>query len=487
MLRTLRRRFILSHVLPLLVVLPLMGIALIYVLETQVLLDSLSRELHGQVGLVTDIASQNPGVWSDPALAQVFVSHISLHLEARVMLLDPEGHLLSSSDPADASRIGQVIAIAGGSQSDWNSILSGQVVERTAYSQSMRTEVVDALAAVIGPDHKVVGVVRLSHQLVSVFDRFLRLRYLIAGVLLAGMLLGAATGLMLALNLEHPLSQATEAVARLASGEPLAPLPEQGPEEIHQLLHTVNTLVDRLQGAEKARRQLLANLVHELGRPLGALRSAVYALLSGADGEAALRQELLVGMSQEIDHLRRLLDDLAGFHDQVLGALELRLEATDLGQWLARLLPPWREDALAKTLQWQTDVQPGLPTVMVDPDRLAQALGNLLSNAIKYTPARGTITVTAGTGDQEVWMRVSDSGPGIAPEDQELIFAPFYRSQSGRRFPQGMGLGLGIARELVTAHGGRLEVESIPGLGSHFTIYLPFRSEISGGIALRLA
>jgi two-component system sensor histidine kinase BaeS len=473
MLRTLRRRFILSHMLPLLVVLPLMGIALIYVLETQVLLDSLSRELRGQVGLITDIASQNPDIWTDPTQAQYFVSHISLHLEARVMLLDPDGRLLASSDLTDASRVGEVMDITG-----WDSILNGQIVERNLYSQSLHTEIVDVLAAVIGPGQQVLGVVRLSHQLISVFDRFLRLRYLIASVLFGGLLLGAATGLILALNLEHPLSQATEAVARLASGDPLALVPERGPKEIHQLLRTVNTLVERLDWAEKARRQLLANLVHELGRPLGALHSAIDALLAGADGDAALRHELLVGMNQEIGHLRRLLDDLAGFHDQVLGVLELRLEATNLGQWLADLLPPWRQDALAKGLQWKTDISPGLPTITVDPDRLAQALGNLLSNAIKYTPGRGVITVSAGVDQQEVWMRVSDTGRGITAEDQERIFAPFYRSHPGRRFPQGMGLGLGIARELIAAHGGRLEVESIPGLGSHFTIRLPLRSEL---------
>jgi two-component system sensor histidine kinase BaeS len=471
MLRTLRRRFILSHILPLLVVLPLMGIALIYVLETRVLLDSLSRELRGQVLLVADIAGQNPGIWTDPGQAQAFVSHLSLHLDARVMLLEPDERLIASSDPADAARLGTPLDLAG-----WSSVLAGETVVRSSYSHSMRAEVVDALAPVIGPNQEVLGVVRLSHLLVTVFERFLRLRYLIAAVLFAGLLLGAATGWVLALNLERPLSQATDAVGRLASGEILAPVPERGPAEIHQLLHAVNTLVERLQSAEEARRQLLANLVHEFGRPLGALRSAIYALLGGADGDAALRQELLVGMNQEIGHLRRLLDDLAGLHDQAFGILELHLEPTDLGEWLAHLLPPWREAAVAKGLHWQANIEPGLPALPVDTDRLAQAVGNLLSNAIKYTPRRGTVTVGAGVKDEDLWIGVSDTGPGISQEDQERIFAPFYRRQPGRRFQQGMGLGLGIARDLVAAHGGRLEVESTPGLGSQFTIYLPLRS-----------
>jgi two-component system sensor histidine kinase GlrK len=105
------------------------------------------------------------------------------------------------------------------------------------------------------------------------------------------------------------------------------------------------------------------------------------------------------------------------------------------------------------------------PALEVDPDRLGQALGNLLSNAIKYTPAGGTVAVSAGTVHGAIWIRVSDTGPGIAPADQARIFTPDVH--------QGMGLGLGIARELIAAHNGRLELESTPGLGSHFTLWLP--------------
>ena len=107
---------------------------------------------------------------------------------------------------------------------------------------------------------------------------------------------------------------------------------------------------------------------------------------------------------------------------------------------------------------------------------MAQAVGNLVSNAIKYTPPQGSVTVSAGSQEGEVWLRVSDTGPGIAAEEQARIFAPFYRGPVSGRFPQGMGLGLSIARDLVTAHGGRLTVESAPGAGSQFTIWLPVQT-----------
>ncbi len=469
MLKTLRGRLILSHILPLLVIVPLMGIALIYMLETQVLLPNLSNELVGQALLVAEITNDRADIWHNPAQAQTFVTLIDSYLKARVMLLDPDGYLLASSDPADAERLGQPLELAG-----LANIMAGKISVRTVYGQRRHEEIVDVLVPVIGPDRGVVGVVRLSHQLFNVYERFLHLRYLIAGVLVGGLLLGAAVGWGLAVNLEHPLRQMTQAVGRLAEGKRLIPLPEQGPREIRQLLRSINTLVERLHALEQVRRQLLANLVHELGRPLGALHSAIQALLGGADRDAALRRELLVGMEGEVGRLHRLLDDLTGLHDQVSGTLDLDCQPTAMGEWLSHMLSPWREAAQAKGLHWQATIPAALPTLEVDPDRLGQALGNLLSNAIKYTPPGGTVSLGAGIEGEAVWIRVSDTGPGIAPAEQEHIFTPFYRSQADRRFPQGMGLGLSIARSLVVAHGGRLEVESALGLGSHFTLWLPF-------------
>jgi signal transduction histidine kinase len=103
-------------------------------------------------------------------------------------------------------------------------------------------------------------------------------------------------------------------------------------------------------------------------------------------------------------------------------------------------------------------------------------LGNLISNAIKYTPKGGSVSVSAGVENNTLWVRVSDTGRGIDALELEHVFEPFYRSRSGRRFPQGLGLGLSIARDLVVAHNGRLEVQSIRGEGSHFTLWLPIDS-----------
>jgi signal transduction histidine kinase len=167
-----------------------------------------------------------------------------------------------------------------------------------------------------------------------------------------------------------------------------------------------------------------------------------------------------------------LLDSLTDLHDQVLGTLELDRQPIALAGWLRRTVLPWRQAAHQQGLHWQMDIADSLPVLEIDPDRMAQVLGNLLSNAIKYTP-KGTVSVEASVRGDSVAIAVGDTGIGVAPSEQEQIFEPFYRSQRDKRFPQGMGLGLSIARDLVLAHGGRLTVESAAGEGSRFTVWLP--------------
>ena len=138
---------------------------------------------------------------------------------------------------------------------------------------------------------------------------------------------------------------------------------------------------------------------------------------------------------------------------------------------------PWEQAAQEKRLAWMEDIPPDLPTVQADPVRLAQVVGNLLSNAVKYTPSGKSVTVSAGATQTEAWIKVSDTGPGIHPEEQEKIFTPFYRGDQDRRIKQGMGLGLSIARDLAQAHGGRITLNSTPGLGSEFTVYIPVKMD----------
>jgi two-component system sensor histidine kinase BaeS len=467
-MRSLRVRLIISHVLPLMIVIPLVGVALTYLLETQVLLAGSSNELELQAALIAEAAAQNPQIWYNPLQAATFVSQVGGRLSARMMMLSADGQLLATNDSAYRDQLGEILDVPG-----LRETVQTRQALRVNYGERPGTGAAEVLMPVIGSTYQVIGVIRLTDPLSSVYARFPRTRTLILWVLAGGALVGVVAGWLLAVELARPLRRATHAVSQMAEGHPLTELPEQGPNEVRMLLRAFNTLNDQRRELEKSRQRLLANLVHELGRPLGALLSATQALASGADQNPGLRAELLDGMEGQMQLMRRLLDDLTRLYDQTLGPLELERKPLTLSPWLTQELAPWREAAQHKGLRWQADIPDTLPELSLDADRVGQALGNVISNAVKYTPADGEVAISAGEEEAGVWIRVRDTGVGIPPEEQAHIFEPFYRGTTGRRFPQGMGLGLSIARDLLIAHGGHIEVESAPGTGSTFTLWLP--------------
>jgi signal transduction histidine kinase len=469
MLRSLRNRLVFSHILPLIFIIPLMGVALVYSIEKQILIPSLAEELVGNGRLLAEISRNEYELWGNPILFESMLVRVQLDPAVRVMFLNPQGELLYCSDPTDRADYGERPPLVGLEVAQ-----AGQEVVLTNYSGvRLHNILLDTLVPVISQDQKVIGIVRLTYQIASVYELFSEMRALVIGVLIFGLLAGAVLGLILALNIGKPVQLVTQAIYDLAWGTHQESLKEQGPQEIRAQVQAVNFLLERLHSLEQARRQLLANLVHELGRPLGALRSAIHALAQGAASDPQLLTDLTNGMDEETGRLQHILDDLAHLHDQVLGALELDRKPLNLSEWLPKTLLTWQPAAQEKRLHWKMDIAQDLPTIQADPVRLEQVVGNLVSNAVKYTPSGRSVTVSAGKQAGEVWIKVSDTGPGIPAEEQKMIYMPFYRGDQGKRIKQGMGLGLTIARDLAAAHGGRIELESIPGIGSAFTVYIP--------------
>lgn len=298
------------------------------------------------------------------------------------------------------------------------------------------------------------------------------LRYWVIGIVIIALLVGINLASLSAYYLERPLARLTGAVQGMTKGEPLSTLDRQGPQEITALIGAFNDLNQQLKTVESSREHLLTNVVHELGRPLGAMRMAVRALRDGAVEDVVFREELLVGIEEEIQRLNRLLDNLVQLGGSVLKTFEIHRRPVPLSEWLPTVLPLWQPAATAKGLMWQSDIPTNLPILEIDPDRLGQVMGNLLSNAIRYTPTGGTIKVSAGHTQTILWIEVADTGIGIPAEEQTKVFDPFFRSSAHTRFPQGMGLGLPIAREIMTAHGGFLTVASTIGEGTTFRVQL---------------
>ncbi|HSB02500.1 MAG TPA: HAMP domain-containing sensor histidine kinase [Anaerolineales bacterium] len=462
LLRSLRNRLILSHILPALLIIPVMGAAMVYVLETRLLLPIVYGNLAKEAKLMAEITRDRPIFWQNTEAAQALADSVNPYLNGRISLITVDGHLLASSDQADGGLINQLVELP-----DLTNVQQGEAV---ALQNGPLAEVITPVYDLNG---RRIGIIRMTSQVGTVASEIYQLRYLLGFVLLLAVLAGVGLGSYLAFSINRPIQGVTRSIQALAQGDWQAHVEEQGPEETRLLAKAVNTLVDRLHSLEKARGQLLANLVHELGRPLGAIRSAIQALLHGADKDAQLSHDLLTGMDEETIRLRYLLDDLARLHDQVLGKLELNRSPVQPGDWLISTLAPWEAAARQKGLAWTAERSPNLPVVVMDSDRMAQALGNILSNAIKFTPAGGKVSITVKFEAGRLSVQVTDTGPGIPAGESGKIFQPFYRGSQGRRIVEGMGLGLSIARDIVTAHGGEIRVDSAPGTGSRFTLEIP--------------
>jgi signal transduction histidine kinase len=469
-MKSLRSRLIISHLLPLLIIIPLMGVALIYLVETRVILPGMLHTLEGNSALVAEITRDDFQLWTDPIYAQTILARVSPRLPARVMLFNGDGQLVASSDPTDLKNLTKILQDNPG----LDGALQGNIVNRVYYNQQLQGEAIEVWEPVLNRQNLVIGVVRMTYPFDAISADFIQSRSLIALILLIGMAFGGLLGFSLALTIETPLRKATNAVFNLARGQRSNPLEESGPLELRRLASAVNSLVDRLHSLEESRKRLLANLVHELGRPLGALRSAVQALQNGANQDPQLETELLNGMHDELIRLQALLGELTQHYDQVLGTMELERQDIDINPWILSVVAPWQAVAREKGQEILTQLPANPAPLHADPNRLGQAVGNLLSNAVKFTPSGGKITIRAGQESSEFWLRVIDQGPGIPMDELEKVFIPFFRGSQGKRFTEGMGLGLSIARDLVTAHGGRLELSSAPGQGSTFTIHIPF-------------
>jgi len=359
--------------------------------------------------LFAEMTKNNLPIWDSSAAAQDYLDSLEPILDPFVMLLDLQGQILASTDPFDAGQIGSVIE----PRERFAEALERGTSIQTMYSRQLEANIVDVLVPARKSDGQVIGVVRMSYHLENVYGQFLTLRYIIIGILAIGILLGVIMAMLLALNLGNALHQLTYSVQQLTTGKEYRPPLEQGPEEIRVLMRSINSLVERLRDLENMRRKLLTNLIHELGRPLGSLLMAIQALQAGAGQDEAMRVDILAGMEEEMSILQRLLDDLTGLHNQLLDVLELKTQPIILTQWLPNVLRTHQEAANVKGLLWQVTISDELPTIEADPNRLAQAVGNLVNNAIKFTPSGGTVSVNTGVRDNEVWIRVNDTGPGI--------------------------------------------------------------------------
>lgn len=283
----------------------------------------------------------------------------------------------------------------------------------------------------------------------------------------------AGVGAFTAGRITRRLSRLRDAVEQLDLRDLSLRVPVEGDDEVATLARAFNRMVDRLEAEERVRRQLFADVAHELRHPLAVLRGRLEMM---QDRVVPLDAEQILHLQDMVIALARLVGDLRDLSLAELGRLSLHVAPLDLGELIADLRENMEPVAADKNIELVADVSPGLPPVAADADRIRQVLVNLMANALHYTPQDGRVEVRAWSDGRHVTVQVSDTGPGIAPEDLPHIFDRFYRADKARtRAAGGSGLGLAIVRSLVTLHGGTVQAESLPGEGSRFVVTLPLR------------
>ena len=473
-MKSLRAQIILSHLLPQLLILPLLGVSLAYIIESQILLAELATNLRRVAIAAAQNATTNPAIWQDVQLAEDFARRFSDSLQREIILINPDGEL-QAIPLGDSEQIPRI------SSDELANLLAGETLVNSRYNLSLEDMHIEVITPVLDSRQVVVGIVRVTDRLGNVYAIFQSIRNLEIAATLLALLVALGLGIWLAKRTELRLQAIMAAVEQVAeSGEAVAAQvtqPVTMPPEFSRVFAAVGALSDRLRASDQARKRLLANVVHEVGRPLGALQAAVHAMQRGAAADPVLRQELLQGMDDQIERLKPLLDNLTSLYMLSSQPVTLLRELIEPGEWLRKILVTWQAAAQAKGLKWQYDLPGELPKVWMDANRMAQVLGNLVANAIQYTPEGGCIRVEAGSDAARIWIAVEDTGIGIPEEERQRIFDPFYRSPGAFRFPQGMGLGLSIAADIVRLHGGDLQLSSELGRGSRFTVYLPVEQD----------
>ena len=302
--------------------------------------------------------------------------------------------------------------------------------------------------------------------------RFLRSYWwqlLLGGAIAAGIALLLVR--WLARGMTKPLRDMANATRRMARGDYTQRVETISRDEVGALAEAFNRMSAELESLERLRRDLVANVSHELKTPISALRAHIENLLDGVEDPDP---QVLQVMLQQSERLSRLVDQLLDLSRLESGDVPMERQVLPLPPLVDRVVSEIDVAQPGRRVQVRADLPEELPAVWGDPERVHQVLFNLLDNAVRFAPEGGEVVVSASRHNGSCTVAVRDDGPGIAAEHLPRLFERFYRVDTARsRNDGGTGIGLAIARSVVEAHGGRIWAESDPGAGSVFSFELP--------------
>lgn len=279
-------------------------------------------------------------------------------------------------------------------------------------------------------------------------------------------------GFFIIRSLTRPIQEITAATQKVAAGDLSQTVPVHAQDELGKLAVSFNKMSSQLFRSREHRRQMTADIAHELRTPLSIILGHAEAL---SDGVLPATQETFDVLHDEAKRLDRMIADLRTLSLADAGELIITPRPVAPSDLLVRTAAAHAAHAQQKNITIDVQMSGNLPELFVDPDRFAQVLDNLLGNALRLTPENGRIQLGAMQKNNFIELHITDSGPGLSAADAEHIFDRFYRADKSRQRQEegGSGLGLAIAKSIVLLHNGRIWVESQPGQGATFIIQLP--------------
>lgn len=344
--------------------------------------------------------------------------------------------------------------------------------------------------ATIEYNGETIGSVRVwvygSNALMSKVDReFQRDTYLAlvyAGVI--SLIIALAIGVIFARALVHPVNRVMKTARELSSGNLAARTGMQGTNELSRLGETIDDMAESFERDRKLEKQLTSDVAHELRTPLMAIQATVEAMI---DGVYDRDDEHLMLVDAEVQRLSKLVDALLKLSRMEMRTQPMREEVVDLTELADEVVVSHEAFIEDSGLSIHLDAQPNVKTIG-DADLIKQAIANLVSNAVRYTDEGGSITISVAREGRMAAIAVQDTGIGLTPEEEKMVFSRFWRADSGRaKESGGLGIGLALVKEIVDRHHGRVSVKGEKGVGSVFTLYFPLYDEEKSIAQARMA
>jgi signal transduction histidine kinase len=462
MIQSLRSRLVLTHLLVGGLVLVLLAISFLAIQSSN---PAAERFVFERLDLISRAAtSQNrlrPGILMDASLERT-LSVLGRGIQATGVLLSPNGRLVSAG-PNDPPELPPQVA---------NQIIDGGESSRGRFLSPGRGRWLYLSRQLDSGQWLVLLAPRPTVRTI-----LSQLREMLAPIWQAGLVALLASlilAVLLARWVSRPLNNLTKAAGQVASGLYDQRVEPTGPQELKGLARAFNEMVDQVNASQQSQRDFIANISHELKTPLTSISGFAQAIMDGTASDEGERRRAAEVIHQESQRLRRMVDQLLSLARFDAGQVELSLSQVDMNELLQNCLLRMQPAAQNANVELKSDLQK-IPRIAADADRIAQVVINLLDNAIKNTDQSGWVLL--GARQKQEWLEVSvrDNGRGLDQSELSRIFERFYQVDRARATSQhnGAGLGLAISYEIVRAHGGQMNAESIHGQGSRFSFVLP--------------